>query len=236
MAIDPITIGLISLGALTAGSGIAQGIGQRRAAKASELTSSQEAELARLQRRQRQGELGLTAKEEAALRRRFLASQQGVTRELEAMQLTQQAAQQAGGRAVGGRDIFLAEQAEQQTLRGIQQQQQAAILEADRAAAEEERARIQALEAQKLGAEQALRAANTAIVSLGLGGAAQVGSQGLQMAHQAKLADAAVPKLDTRSVALGFQPQPTGRSFGGLVPNPLEGDVFQTNPAVLGYR
>ena len=53
MAIDPITIGLISLGALTAGSGIAQGIGQRRAAKASELTSSQQAELARLQRRQR---------------------------------------------------------------------------------------------------------------------------------------------------------------------------------------
>ena len=217
MAIDPITIGLISLGALTAGSGIAQGIGQRRAAKAAELTSSQEAELARLQRRQRQGELGLTAKEEAALRRRFLASQQGVTRELEAMQLTQQAAQQAGGRAVSGRDIFLAEQAEQQTLRGIQQQQQAAILEADRAAAEEERARIQALEAQKLGAEQALRAANTAIVSLGLGGAAQVGGQALQMAHQAKLAEAQVPKLSDADL-LNMYPAPTtDRSFGGLV-------------------
>jgi hypothetical protein len=217
MAIDPITIGLISLGALTAGSGIAQGIGQRRAAKASELTSSQQAELARLQRRQREGELGLTAKEEAALRRRFLASQQGVTRELEAMQLTQQAAQQAGGRAVSGRDIFLAEQAEQQTLRGIQQQQQAAILEADRAAAEEERARIQALEAQKLGAEQALRAANTAIVSLGLGGAAQVGGQALQMAHQAKLAEAQVPKLSDADL-LNMYPAPTtDRRFGGLV-------------------
>ena len=209
--------GLIALGALQAGSGIAQGIGQRRAAKAAELTSSQRAELARLQRRQRAGELGLTGREEAALRRRFLASQQGVTRELEAMQLTQQAAQQAGGRAVSGRDIFLAEQAEQQTLRGIQQQQQAAILEADRAAAEEERARIQALEAQKLGAEQALRAANTAIVSLGLGGAAQVGGQALQMAHQAKLAEAQVPKLSDADL-LNMYPAPTtDRRFGGLV-------------------
>jgi hypothetical protein len=215
--LDPITIGLITLAAMQTGSGIAQGIGQRRAAKASELTSSQQAELARLQRRQREGELGLTAKEEAALRRRFLASQQGVTRELEAMQLTQQAAQQAGGRAVGGRDIFLAEQAEQQTLRGIQQQQQAAILEADRAAAEEERARIQALEAQKLGAEQALRAANASIVSLGLSQGAQVGSQGLQMAHQAKLAEAQVPKLSDADL-LNMYPAPTtDRSFGGLV-------------------
>ena len=82
---DPITLGLIGLGVARAGAGIAQGIGQRRAAKAMQLTAAQERELETLQRRQREGELGLTGREEAALRQRFLASQQGATRELEAM-------------------------------------------------------------------------------------------------------------------------------------------------------
>ena len=118
----------------------------------------------------------------------------------------------------------------------MQQQEQTAILQAEQAAEQEQRVRIAALETQQQTAEAALRAARAATVAGALGGAADVGSQALQMAQQSKLADAAVPKLDTRSVALAFQPQPVGRSFGGLVPNPLEGPVYETNPAVFGFR
>ena len=233
---DPITLGLLGLGVARAGAGIAQGIGQVRAARAAELTPQQEAELRELRERQRRGELGLTEAEEGALRRQFETAQMGAARDLQGLALTQQAAQVAGGRAISGREIFLQEQAEQQALRTMQQQEQTAILQAEQAAEQEQRARIAALETQQQTAEAALRAARAATVAGALGGAADVGSQALQMAQQSKLADAAVPKLDTRSVALAFQPQPVGRSFGGLVPNPLEGPVYETNPAVFGFR
>ena len=84
---------LIGAGVAKVGSAIAQGVGNRRAAKAMRLTPAQEAELARLKARQARGELGLTSGEEGKIRRQFDAAQDAATRDLQNMQLQQQAAQ-----------------------------------------------------------------------------------------------------------------------------------------------
>ena len=125
-----------------AAGGVASGISRSRAADAMDLTDAERAELERLKRRQRQGDLGLTGSEEATLRQQADAQQAGVTRDLEAMSLQQMAAQQAGGRAVSGRDIFLQEQAEQGALRSIVQDQQTEINQLNQQERESERARI----------------------------------------------------------------------------------------------
>lgn len=216
-----IALGLLGLGAAKAAGGIAQGVGAARAAKAMQLTPQQQAELRRLRARQRGGGLGLTAEEEARMRRQAEGAQMAVTRDLEGMALQQAAAQQAGGRAVSGRDIFLQEQAEQQTLRSLQQQEEQSIREADTAERQAERAEIAALQMQSQQAEARRRAGIAQAVSLGLAGAADVGMQAVSMKHAAQMQDAAIPKLSDRSNALGFQPQPIGRYYGGLVPNPL---------------
>jgi len=213
-----IALGLLGLGAAKAAGGIAQGVGAARAAKAMQLTPQQQAELARLRARQRKGNLGLTAAEEARMRRQAEGAQMGVTRDLEAMALQQAAAQQAGGRAVMGRDIFLQEQAEQQTLRGMQQQEEQSIREADIAERQAERAEIAALQMQSQQAEAQRRAGIAQAVSLGLAGAADVGMQAVSMQHAAKMQEASVPKLDDLSLYRGYQPQPVGFEFGGLVP------------------
>ena len=223
MPIDPITLGLIAAGSAKAIGGIAQGVGTARAAKALRLTPQQQRELDELRRRQRQGNLGLTQSEEARLRRQAEGAQMGVTRDLEAMTLQQAAAQQAGGRAVSGRDIFLQEQAEQQTLRGMQQAEEESIRQANQVERDAERAQIAALEGQAAQAEAQRRQGIAQAVTLGLAGAADVGLTGLQMANQAKVAEAATPKLGERSVVFGFQPQPLGRTYGGLVPDPFGG-------------
>jgi hypothetical protein len=213
-----IALGLLGLGAAKAAGGIAQGVGAARAAKAMQLTPQQQAELARLRARQRKGNLGLTAAEEARMRRQAEGAQMGVTRDLEAMALQQAAAQQAGGRAVMGRDIFLQEQAEQQTLRGMQQQEEQSIREADIAERQAERAEIAALQMQSQQAEAQRRAGIAQAVSLGLAGAADVGMQAVSMQHAAKMQEASIPKLDDLSLYRGYQPQPVGFEFGGLVP------------------
>ena len=213
-----IALGLLGLGAAKAAGGIAQGVGAARAAKAMQLTPQQQAELRRLRARQRKGNLGLTAGEEGRMRRQVEGAQMGVTRDLEAMALQQAAAQQAGGRAVMGRDIFLQEQAEQQTLRGMQQQEEQSIREADIAERQAERAEIAALQMQSQQAEAQRRAGIAQAVSLGLAGAADVGMQAVSMQHAAKMQEASIPKLDDLSLYRGYQPQPVGFEFGGLVP------------------
>ena len=220
MALDPITLGLIATGGAKAIGGIAQGIGTARAARALALTPEQQAELDALRRRRRRGELGLTAGEEARLRRQAEGAQMGVTRDLEAMALQQAAAQQAGGRAVSGRDIFLQEQAEQQTLRTLQQAEEESIRQADIAERQAERAQIAQLEQQAAQAEAQRRAGIAQAVTLGLTGAADVGMQAVSMRHAAKMQDASIPKAAGRTVLLRYQPEPVGFSFGGLVPEP----------------
>lgn len=216
-----IALGLLGLGAAKAAGGIAQGVGAARAAKAMQLTPQQQAELERLRARQRGGGLGLTAEEEARMRRQAEGAQMAVTRDLEAMALQQAAAQQAGGRAVMGRDIFLQEQAEQQTLRSLQQQEEQSIREADTAERQAERAEIAALQMQSQQAEAQRRAGIAQAVSLGLAGAADVGMQAVSMQHEAKMQEASIPKLDDSSLYRGYQPQPVGFMFGGLVPPPV---------------
>ena len=83
---EPITTGLlIGAGVAKVGSAIAQGIGNRRAAKAMRLTPEQEAELARLKARHARGELGLTAGEEGKIRREFDAAMASLEKSLAAM-------------------------------------------------------------------------------------------------------------------------------------------------------
>ena len=147
----------------------------------------------------------------------------GVTRDLEAMTLQQAAAQQAGGRAVSGRDIFLQEQAEQQTLRGMQQAEEESIRQASQVERDAERARIAALEGQAAQAEAQRRQGIAQAVTLGLAGGADVGLTALQMAQDVKLQEASIPKQADTDLILGFQPQPSGRSYGGLVPDPFGG-------------
>jgi len=221
MAVDPLSLGLLGIGAAKAVGGIAQGVGTARAADAMRLTRQQERELRRLRRRQAGGRLGLTRQEEAALRREAEAAQMGVSRDLEAIGLQQAAIQGAGGRAVSGRDIFLQEQAEQQTLRAIQQQEEESIRQADQAERDAERAQIAALEGQAMQAEAARRQGVAQAVSLGLVGGADVGLAAVQMAQQARLAEAAIPQQSLEDLIRGLQPTPTGRTYGGLVPDPF---------------
>jgi hypothetical protein len=217
---DPITLALIAAGGAKAIGGIAQGVGTARAAKALQLTPQQQRELNELRRRQRTGDLGLTGSEEARLRRQAEGAQMGVTRDLEAMALQQAAAQQAGGRAVSGRDIFLQEQAEQQTLRTLQQAEEESIRQANIAERQAERAQIAQLEQQAAQAEAQRRAGIAQAVTLGLAGAADVGMQAAGMAHSAKMQEASIPKVDDQTLLLSYQPQPTGYTFGGLIPQP----------------
>ena len=212
-----ITLGLIAAGTASALGGITQGISAARAAKAMRLTPQQQRELDALRRRQAKGQLGLTAAEEAALRRKGEAAQQSISRELEGQTLQQMAA--APGSAVSGRDIFLREQAEQQALRTVQQQQQEAIMQADLAERQEERARIAALEGQAQQAEAQLQAARMQALSLGLAGAGQVAQTAVQMKHQTALQEAQIPQQTDTDLIRLYAPQPSGFTFGGLVPS-----------------
>ena len=145
----------------------------------------------------------------------------GVTRDIEAMTLQQAAAQQAGGRAVSGRDIFLQEQAAQQTLRGLQQAEEESIRQANQVERDAERAQIAALEGQAAQAEAQRRQGIAQAVTLGLAGAADVGITGLQMAQDVKMQEARIPKQSDTDLIFGYQPQPFGRTYGGLVPDPF---------------
>jgi len=194
---------LIGAGVAKVGSAVATGIGNRRAAKAMRLTPAQEAELARLKARQARGELGLTRGEEGKIRGQFDAAQDAATRDLQNMQLQQQAAQP---QAVSGRQIFLQAQAEQEALRLGARQEGIAVLEASQAERANEQRRISELEAQAAGAEAALKAANMSFISGGLSAAGDTAMAGASMAFQTEMMKAAVPKQSTQSVYLRYQP------------------------------
>ena len=193
---------LIGAGVAKVGSAIAQGVGNRRAAKAMRLTPAQEAELARLKARQARGELGLTSGEEGKIRRQFDAAQDAATRDLQNMQLQQQAAQP---QAVTGRQVFLQAQAEQEALRTGARDEGIAVLEASQAERANEQRRIAELEGQATAAEAALKAANASFVTGGFDAAADIGMQGASMAFQTEMAAAQVPKQDTQSLLTQYQ-------------------------------
>jgi len=210
---------LIASAVAAAAGGVASGVSRSRAADAIDLTDAERAELERLKRRQRQGDLGLTGSEEATLRQQGDAQQAGVTRDLEAMSLQQMAAQQAGGRAVSGRDLFLQEQAEQGALRNIAQDQQTEINQLNQQERESERARIAQLEVKSQTAEAERRAGRMQALSLGFASAGQTGMQVAQMKNDLAIQEAKTPV------------QPTGviiQQSGAVNPSDFSFDLIPT--------
>lgn len=197
----------IGAGALTAGSGIAQGIGTARAGKKMRLTEAEQKELDELEKRKARGELGLTEMDRGALRQQFLASQAGAQRELESMGIQQQAAR---GPAVSGRDVFLREMAQASAKGDLVQQQNIAIQEREQAEALREEARIDALTAKQQQAE-AMRAQGIAqAVSGGLAGAGQVAQMGFQYQSDLAMQEAALKGMSDEELLRRLdQPTPS---------------------------
>lgn len=185
---DPLTLAIIA-GTAAAAGGVSQGIGTAKAGKAMRLTEDEKRELNTLLERRRAGELGLTERERGRMEQRFLAEQAGAQRELEAQALQQAAARGLAG-GVSGREVFLAEQAEAQAERGIRQQQNVLLQQADEAERAREQARIDSQIAQQKAAEAQRRAGIAQAVSLGLAGGAQVAQSTAQMQQQTQLAEA----------------------------------------------
>jgi len=171
-----LALGLTAAG-LAASGGVAQGIGTAKAAKAMQLSEAEQAELEKLLERQRRGELGLSERQRGIMEQRFLAEQAGAQRELEAQALQQAAARGLAG-GVSGREVFLAEQAEAQAERGIRQQQNVLMQQADEAERARQEARIAGQLQQQRAAEAQRRQGIAQAVSAGLAGTAQ----GLQAA------------------------------------------------------
>jgi len=192
---DPLTLALIAGGAAKAGAGIAQGVGQYRAAKALELTPEQEEELAALERTG-----GLTDRTRGALEARFLASQAGAQRQLEAAGLQQAAARGLAG-GVSGREVFLQEMAEQQAGRQLRQEQNV-LLEQARL---EGQKRAEALQQQQQQAEAQKRAAIAQAVSLGLAGTGEAVSQAAAGQQQVQLAEAQAAQQTTADLLKQLQ-------------------------------
>jgi hypothetical protein len=181
----------IGAGALAAGSGIAQGVGQARAGKKMMLSEAEQRELDELKKRRRTGELGLEERERGALEQQFLASQAAQRREQQAQGL-QEAAAAGLQRGVSGRDIFLRQMAQEQAGLESRQQQNIAVQQAEQAERIREEARIDALTAKQQQAE-AMRAQGIAqAVSGGLAGAGQVAQMGFQYQSDLAMQEAAL--------------------------------------------
>lgn len=210
-----LTTALIVAGATAAGAGIAKGVGEARAARKL-FTEEQERELEELERRKRQDALGLTEREEGALRARFDAARSGTERQLQAAAL--QAAAARG--AVSGRDVFLREQARQAAARQQTQQENLAVMEADAAKAAAEEARVDLLRQQESAAQAARVQGITNAISGGLLGVSDVAGAVAGQQFQVDLAQAQVPKIDTETLFRQYSLPETGYDYGGLVPSP----------------
>lgn len=215
---DPITLALLGAGIAKAGSGIAQGVGTARAGKKMQLNEAEQAELKRLQDRQKAGNLGLTERQRGALEQQFLSEQAGAQRQLEATGLQQAAARGLGG-AISGREVFLGEQAQAGAQIGARQARNVQVEQLNAQQAAMDAARIDALRAQQREAE-AMRAQGIAqAVSGGLAGAGGVAETGLAQMQQVKLAEVeAQARMEPdESLLLRYNaPGGTGYTFGGF--------------------
>jgi len=219
---DPVTIAaLIGAGTQVAG-GIATGIGKARAGKKMELTPAQQKELEELQKRQARGELGLTERQRGAMTQRFLASQAGAQRELEAAALQQAAARGLSG-ATSGRDVFLQEMAQAETERKLRQEQNMAMEEANAAEAEKQKAQIASLTAEQKAAKAMRAEGITQALTLGLAAAGAGSAAAIQASQQAKqdaalaAAKAGTTKDLVTTVNAG-RTYPQTFTFGGMQP------------------
>ena len=151
--------------ALQAGAGLASGIGNIAAARAMRLTADEERELEELRQRRQAGQMGLTEAQEGRLEQQFATRRGGMLRQQQATAL-QQATQ---GGPVSGRDVFLREQAQQAGQTELLQQENMLRAQADAAAAQEQEARLQSLQAQEKQAKAAIRQAVAGTVAGVLG-------------------------------------------------------------------
>jgi hypothetical protein len=206
---------LIVAGATAAAAGISKGVGQARAAKKS-FSDEQRRELALLEERKRADLLGLSEREEGALRARFLAAQAGTERQLQVDALQTAAA----GGAVSGRDVFLREQAKQSAARMQTQQKNLAVADADAAKAAAESVRADLLRQQQNAAEAARTQGIWSAVSGGLLGISDTAGAFAGQQFQVDLASAQVPQVDTETLFTQYSQPETGYSYGGLVPSP----------------
>jgi hypothetical protein len=187
-----ITTALIAAGALGAGASVARGVGQARAAEKL-FNEADAAELERLRERERTGE-ALTEQQRARLESAARIGQGAATRELEAMALQAAAAGARG--PTSGRDIFLREQAKQSALRGVRQQQNLAVAEAEQAAEAANRARIDALREQQRQADIArIQGISEAVAGAAEAGAAAMSMQA-QMKQQTAMLEAQLGKIE----------------------------------------
>ncbi len=174
MPIGLATAAIIGASALGAGAQIGGGIAQRRAAKkaAEQVFGEQEeAELRRLERLQREGALGLNERERATVEAELAAARGGLARSQAEEALRGQAAGQALGRAVTGRDVFLRQQALQAGAQQAQAEAAGILRQREAEARAEQRGRMAALEAQRAQAES-IRMGGTAALAQGIAGAA----------------------------------------------------------------
>lgn len=155
---------LVTGAALKAAAGVAQGIGQAQAAKQL-FTDADAAELARLERLRKEGNLGLSARERAGLDSRAAGQIAGVQQGDQAMALQQQASNAALGGATSTRDVFLSRMAAQDKTTTLRRDAGAAIAQVDQQRRQEHVARIKQLQdmrtARKVGRIQGITAAVT---------------------------------------------------------------------------
>lgn len=176
---------LLAVGAgLKAAGGIAQGVGQARAAK--ELfTDADAAELKRLQKLREAGNLGLSARERAGLNAQAEGQMASIQQADQAMTLQVQAANNALGGATSTRDLFLSRMAAQGKTTELKRDSGAAIAQVDQARRQEHVARIKELQdmrtARRVGRIQGI----TNAVSAGLLGAGE-GATGVANMRQAE--------------------------------------------------
>jgi len=142
--------------------------GQAMSSAGQLIPSSQEkankARLEQLKRREREGQLGLTQKEEAAIRGRMTAAQR---QQQEFGEAERQRYLAGGGAATGGQALQQAVAGEEQRMRGASDIAQT-VLEQDLAEREREMDELRALEAAASEAQQARISAIGAIGATGL--------------------------------------------------------------------
>lgn len=156
-------------------AGLASGIANFASARAEANAMMPEEYKNRLRQLRAQrdaGQMGLTEQQQGRMVGDMAAARGGMLADAQARQL-QQGLAMAGGGAVNARDMFLSEQANQQAQQQALAQQQQALLDADRIAAEQNRQQLMELAQREASADAARKQAAWGLV----GDIAQTGAQ-----------------------------------------------------------
>jgi len=208
------TAALIGAG-ITAASGIASGVGTAIGAKKERERIDKELERIRRNR-------GLTAAERSRYEAAAAAERAGLERRMQAEQGEELAAQAAMQGGVSGRDIFLREQARQQTRTTQAAEAGQRELQAEQARRAEQAARISQLEGLRAQAEQQRIAGITTAITGGLAGGAALAQRGVQ---RADLAEQRAYDLQLKLAELGKLDDEEVRAASGAPANPYAGKI-----------